>query len=62
MAKDATREEAIQWAIDNKCDFKTPVFPPPTGWLWAGSTLVLTPVFTNTVEADITVNDLPSTP
>lgn len=31
---DATRDEAIQWCIENKVDFTKPVFPPPDGWMW----------------------------
>mgnify|MGYP000686987472 CR=1 FL=1 len=32
---DATRDEAIQWCIDNRVDFTQPKFPPPSGWMWA---------------------------
>jgi hypothetical protein len=51
--KDATRQEAIQWCINNKCDFLSPVFPPPEGWQWAKSEgLCLTPIFTITDQGD----------
>lgn len=48
MTTDATREEAVAWAIKNQCDFKTPVRPAPEGWMWAaaGEVLVLTSIFT----------------
>lgn len=70
---DMTREEAIVWAIANNCDFKSPVLPPPQGWMWSGpgtlkhpspnnirtaADLVLTPIFTNTEDADITISDI----
>jgi hypothetical protein len=32
--KDASRDEVIQWCIDNKVDFTKPLFPPPEGWAW----------------------------
>lgn len=53
-ARDATRQEAIQWCIDNMADFRVPVFPPPEGWLWAesGNQLVLSPIFTMTDQGD----------
>jgi len=36
------------------CDFKTPVYPPPSGWMWAesGDALVLAPIFTMTDQGD----------
>lgn len=51
---DATRQEAIQWAIDNKCDFQTSVWPSPNGWLWAqfNGGLVLSPIFTMTDQGE----------
>lgn len=57
---DATRQEAIDWCKENWADFKTPVFPPPNGWAWAESaeSLILTAIFTNTVDADITSADV----
>lgn len=57
---DASRNEAMQWCIDNMADFKTPVFPPPEGWMWAesGDALILTAIFTNTEDADITSADV----
>lgn len=60
MLRDATREEALAWCRANWADFKTPVFPPPNGWAWgeSGDALVLTPIFTNTTDADITSADL----
>lgn len=59
MSKDATRIEAIAWCIENNCDFVEGVFPPPDGWLWAlsGNGLILTAIFTNTEDADITAAD-----
>ena len=54
--KDATRQEAIQWCIDNQCNFLSPVFPPPEGWLWArmncDHSLCLQPLFTMTDQGD----------
>lgn len=52
--QDLTRKEAIQWCKDNMADFRTPVFPPPEGWLWAesGEQLVLQPIFTITDQGD----------
>lgn len=29
---DLTRDQAIEWCVDHKADFVTPVFPPPDGW------------------------------
>jgi hypothetical protein len=61
---DLTREEAIAWAIANNCNFQAPVFPPPQGWMWADRavggvySIILTPVFTNTEDAEITISDL----
>jgi len=58
---DATREEAIQWCIDNKVDFKNTSFPPPDGWMWGdtGSELyILTTIFTNTEDEDINSFDV----
>lgn len=51
---DLTRTEAIQWCKDNQCNFRTPVFPPPEGWMWAESEfdLVLEPIFTVTDQGD----------
>jgi hypothetical protein len=52
--KDATRAEAIEWCKANGCDFVTPIFPPPEGWLWAecGEGLCLTPIFTMTDQGE----------
>lgn len=58
---DANREQVIAWCKTNKCDFKTPVFPPPEGWAWVDGKdgLVLTTVFTITDHGDdITKNDV----
>lgn len=33
-SKDATRQEAILWCAENKCDFVNGVYPPPEGWAW----------------------------
>ena len=51
---DATRAEVIQWCKENKCDFKNPVFPPPSGWFWGqeGDELTLQPVFTITDQGE----------
>lgn len=51
---DYTREEAIQWCRENMADFYTPVYPPPSGWMWAesGESLVLSPIFTMTDQGD----------
>ena len=51
---DATRSEALNWCRDKMCDFKTPVYPPPSGWMWAesGDALVLAPIFTMTDQGD----------
>jgi len=59
---DATRQEAIEWTVDNRCDFFNPVYPPPEGWFWSnfdekGKTLVLTPIFTGKNKADILAAD-----
>jgi len=53
--RDATRKEAIDWCLEKGADFITPVFPPPKGWIWAEDPdgLCLTPIFTNTIDADI---------
>ena len=58
--RDATRAEAVLWCAEKQCDFREPVFPPPEGWMWgrSGPHLVLTPVFTNTSDADITRADV----
>ena len=58
---DATREEAIQWCIDNRVDFTQPKFPPPDGWMWADTDApakVLTAIFTNTEDEDIESADV----
>lgn len=49
---DFTREQAIEWCKSNGCNFIDPVFPPPSGWMWAESgdtdSLTLEPIFTMT--------------
>ena len=54
---DASREQVIQWCIDNKVDFAKPIFPPPDGWGWydneGAEVKTLSAVFTNTEDADI---------
>ncbi len=51
---DATRQEAINWCRTNMCDFRNPVYPPPSGWMWAesGDALVLAPIFTMTDQGE----------
>jgi hypothetical protein len=58
--RDASRAEAVAWCAEKRCDFREPVFPPPEGWMWAtsGDGLVLTPVFTNTSDGDVTRLDV----
>jgi predicted NUDIX family phosphoesterase len=56
---DASRATAIQWARDNRCDFKDPVFPPPSGWMWVGDDgLALVPLFTHEESREITKIDV----
>lgn len=57
---DYTREQAIQWCKDNGCNFSEPVFPPPSGWMWAetsSSSLVLEPIFTMTDQGGAITRD-----
>jgi len=53
---DLSRTEAIQWCRENQCDFRTPVYPPPEGWMWCESKsstdLTLDPIFTMTDQGD----------
>lgn len=61
--KDATRAEVIQWCKEKNCDFINPVFPPPSGWAWAGDgdggLLVLTSIFTDSENTeDITKSEV----
>lgn len=53
-AADATRAAAVKWCLDNGCNFRDPVYPPPTGWAWAksGEALVLVPIFTMTHQGE----------
>jgi len=54
--KDATREEVIDWCINNKVDFTKPLFPPPEGWMWFDTGVPaqgLTAIFTNGEYEDI---------
>jgi len=37
MATDATRDEAINWCVDQCCDFIEAKFPPPEGWAWVAA-------------------------
>lgn len=57
----ATRQEALEWCIENNADFQTAILPAPGGWMWAEEkdALVLVAVFT-LVEPnhDITKNDV----
>ena len=57
---DATREQAIEWCREHNIDFKSASMPAPEGWMWArdGEDLVLTAIFTNTDDADITASDM----
>ncbi len=60
---DLSREQVIDWCVDNNCDFLDPVFPPPNGWAWADydlskKSLILTAIFTNTEDKDITSVDI----
>lgn len=57
---DATREQAIEWCRSVGADFKVANHQPPEGWMWAqdGDALVLTALFTNTEDADITLFDV----
>lgn len=57
---DATREQAIEWCRGVGADFKVAINQPPEGWMWAqdGDDLVLTALFTNTEDADITLSDM----
>lgn len=53
--KDATRDEAIMWCIDNQVDFTKPRFPPPVGWMWGNTGVeakALTSIFTNNNDDD----------
>ena len=49
---DLTRDQAIAWCKENKCDFVKPIFPPPSGWGWYEQSgedheyLILAAVFT----------------
>lgn len=61
VMQDRTRQEVLQWCKDNKCDFLTPVYPPPEGWFWAtsGGKLTLSPIFTITDQGnDITLEEV----
>ena len=63
---DAARQDAIKWIREKMCDFKNPVYPPPSGWMWAesGDALVLAPIFTMTDQGEeicsVEVNAAPS--
>ena len=53
---DATREQVLDWCIDNKIDFSKPIFPPPEGWMWGEAdvpAMLLTTVFTFSEDEDI---------
>lgn len=56
---DATREQVIAWCKAHNVDFKEAALPAPDGWGWAqdGDGLILTAVFTNTEDADVTRAD-----
>ena len=56
---DATRNEAIRWCREKGVDFRNPIYPPPEGWAWADAVgaLVLTAIFTDTEDSDITSAD-----
>lgn len=57
---DATRDQVIAWCKSNGADFKNATHPAPNGWMWAmeGDGLILTAVFTNTCDRDVTVADI----
>lgn len=43
------RNQAMNWCKENKCDFITPVFPPPEDWMWCengGDGIMLQCIFT----------------
>lgn len=56
---DASRQQVLNWCVDNKVDFCKPLFPPPDGWMWCDPVgegvkfHSLTAIFTNTVDDDI---------
>lgn len=54
---DATRQEVIQWCIDNKVNFVDGHYPPPEGWGWYknkdSDVMSLCAVFTNTEDEDV---------
>lgn len=62
---DMTREQVISWCIENRISFKPGDNIPsaPEGWLFAytseaRSEVLLTAIFTNTEDADITRSDV----
>lgn len=59
---DKTRDEVIEWCIDNMIDFTDPIFPPPDGWVWADNdgyaAKSLTPIFTNTKDDGVDPVDI----
>ncbi|QDB74114.1 hypothetical protein [Aeromonas phage 4L372D] len=57
---DFNREEVILWCKEFGIDFVTVKQPAPEGWMWArsGEDLILTAIFTNTDDADVTKEDI----
>ena len=62
---DMTREQVIAWCGENRVSFKTADKRPcaPEGWLFAyigdaGDEVLLTAIFTNTEDADVTHADV----
>ncbi|MFW0776328.1 MAG: hypothetical protein ACN2B6_01230 [Rickettsiales bacterium] len=59
---DATREDVINWCVDNRVNFTKPIFPPPEGWMWCeneGSNVQsLCAIFTNTEGEDVDQIDM----
>jgi hypothetical protein len=59
---DATREEVIDWCIENKVNFAKPISPPPEGWMWADiqgyPEKELVAIFTNTEDDDVSSIDV----
>ena len=66
---DMTREQVIAWCKENVISFIASVKRPcaPEGWMFAytddaGEEVLLTAVFTNTEDADVTYSDVWGSP